>query len=525
MRSAGLYWSIISLEGLRRVDEDATIERDSMRNSVLEGSGLFSFNLPAIFQCAVELGAAFAEEAIAHRRQECDPAEELRQCLDREKVDSSRRCETALQRLMRVLNPRDAHFPIETDYELFLAKRRIGEAWSGEEPRPGWKQEIDLADVTAGGREALMTLGLALADVRGDRQWHERGWELLSAGTWNLWDAMGSNDREAVRELLAETNRLWGWPAASDHEPKPFTGQKATLADPRVLTPDWRTGTTADLDTLNEDLRFRRAHQLARAATMYSTLSLQAPAGTAPSLAEAYDGTAKALVQVWYTKLHVLPVAGADEQLSSLLTRERILLLPWGECATEVAAREAVSTYRQAMEAYTRAELSLRCAVDTGHRCNFADALGWMGEVVRVLEGALSGERLWDQAAAAMSMIIPVDLPRMLEEMRREVSRATVHFLAEAAVASPERIGQDASAEMGPALDKDEVAILTALASAAPQLCWTYDLEGAISLSRKTIGEKLSRLIDLGLADRPMGARKGAVITSQGRAILAQVTR
>jgi hypothetical protein len=81
---------------------------------------------------------------------------------------------------MEVLNPSRAQFP------------------------KGWEDAVNLADATPAARQALMTLGLALADLRGHRQWHERSLELLSAGTWNVWERMKATDRNAVRQLLPD---------------------------------------------------------------------------------------------------------------------------------------------------------------------------------------------------------------------------------------------------------------------------------------------------------------------------------
>lgn len=75
-----------------------------------------------------------------------------------------------------------------------------------------WSRELDFADASPDSRQALRTLGLAVADLRGDGDFAERGRALLSGGAWHLWTGMGNEDRAAVRELLAETHRLWNWP-------------------------------------------------------------------------------------------------------------------------------------------------------------------------------------------------------------------------------------------------------------------------------------------------------------------------
>ena len=165
-------------------------------------SGLHYFDLPSVFQCSVELGEALAANYEA---------------------------ETAQKRLQRVLNPRNVGFP------------------------EAWKQEIDLADATASARQALLTIGLSLADLRGIEQFHQRGKELLSAGTWNLWDGMRLPERNVVRFLLPKAINQWGWPHNdATGEPVPFMGLKATLRDPRVLSSDWWTGDVGTLNALQD---------------------------------------------------------------------------------------------------------------------------------------------------------------------------------------------------------------------------------------------------------------------------------
>jgi len=176
---------------------------------------LFGFNLQTIFRCAVELGAALNDQANGA---------------------TSPEAQVAGERLVRVLNPRQAQFPNNWDWDNFKFQRENGlPSRYAEEPRPGWTQELDLADASPAARQALLTLGLALADLRGDPEWHDRGLDLLSAATWNLWDGMARIDRNAVRDLLSETHRLWAWPATPASEPGPFDGPNATLSDPRVL--------------------------------------------------------------------------------------------------------------------------------------------------------------------------------------------------------------------------------------------------------------------------------------------------
>jgi hypothetical protein len=199
---------------------------------VREVRGLFAFDLHTIFRCAVELGAAVNDQA--------DGA-------------TSPEAQIAGERLRRVLNPRQAEFPCNWDWDNFQHYRENGRPSPyTDEPRPGWAQELDLANASPGARQAMLTLGLALADLRGESEWHDRGRELLAAATWHLWDGMEPIDRNVVRDLLPETHRLWGWPVKPATEPAAFDGPMATLSDARVLTPAWRTSTATALDvTLN----------------------------------------------------------------------------------------------------------------------------------------------------------------------------------------------------------------------------------------------------------------------------------
>jgi hypothetical protein len=194
---------------------------------------LFHFDLRTIFRCAVELGAALHDQP--------DGA-------------ASPEAEIAGKRLRHVLNPHNAVFPSNFAWEEFRAMQEAGMPWiRGKEPRPGWKQELDLSDTCPAARQALLTIGLALADLRGDTRWHRRGEELLSPGTWNLWTGMEFEDREAIRHLLSDTHRVWGWPADPAEEPEPFTGPVATLSDYRILNSSWCTATNADLDAMQQE--------------------------------------------------------------------------------------------------------------------------------------------------------------------------------------------------------------------------------------------------------------------------------
>jgi hypothetical protein len=192
----------------------------------IAAAGLLDFDLPAIFRCAVELAAAVCAETALHPEGEVGAEKEWKQWESgdpkarqqlRERVEASRQCETAMVRLMAVLNPSGAEFPRQ------------------------WQDAVNLADATAAARQALLALGLALADLRGAPQWHERGWMLLSAGTQRLWDQMEEAERKAVRQLLPETYRLWDWRARPRGEPAQCTRPLATILDQRVLTTDWRT--------------------------------------------------------------------------------------------------------------------------------------------------------------------------------------------------------------------------------------------------------------------------------------------
>jgi hypothetical protein len=200
---------------------------------------LIPFDLKKVFTCAVELGAAVDEEKNAQLPDEPQAVEEWlewwRDPQDshglRESVNASQRTETAMRRLLTVLNPREAAFPRD------------------------WSDSIDLADASASARQALRTLGFALADLRGEPTFHKRGMDLLGAGTGNLWDGMAPADREAVRHHLPMTHRLWGWPADPSGDPEPFHGLTASLSDHRIVIPEWRTVTTDHLDAQQKTIR------------------------------------------------------------------------------------------------------------------------------------------------------------------------------------------------------------------------------------------------------------------------------
>jgi hypothetical protein len=362
--------------------------------------GLFRFYLPAIFHCAVELGTVINDQA--------DGA-------------ASREAEITGERLLHVLNPRDAKFPSNFEWADYRARREIDADWRPDiEPRPGWSQELELADCSAAARQALLTIGLGLTDLRGDCQWHSRGWELLSAGTWNLWAGMGTADRNAVRHLLPETNRLWQWPADLAGEPAVFTGPTATMSEPRVLTLGWRTATAAAVNAANDTLRIQREQQLREATGLYATLHTRAPEGVPSPLAAAYETLAVALVHACYLKLQILP-AGPQTRLFPLE-------LPWGRLTIEEAARQAVREHDQARAAYRGMEVLLRAAIEAGSICIYAEALGWIERVASTCERALAAQLPWDQAAATIYSVPAVSPARILEDMRRQTSRAAVQM-------------------------------------------------------------------------------------------------
>jgi hypothetical protein len=318
---------------------------------------------------------------------------------------------------------------------------------SGAEFSKSWEDSVNLANVSLLGRQALMTLGLALADIRGDAPWLERGCQLLSAGTWNLWDAMSPSDRTNVRPLLSETHRLWGWPADPAGEPGPFTGPIASRSDYRILDSDWRTRTQESVDkAINGAFQRGWERRLSLATRRYPHLQILAPEQTPAMLAAAHEAVAGALVRAWYLKLHVLPVVGdADRGNSSDRTRDRRLALPYGYFSFEQAAQQIMNHREQARLAYRKAEVPLRASLDAGSRCIFAAALAWIEEIASVCESALAARLPWDQAAATIYSMRAVDLSQMLEEMRGQTSRATLQM-----VNGVQRTLTEAAAESSP---------------------------------------------------------------------------
>jgi hypothetical protein len=105
------------------------------------------------------------------------------------------------------------------------------------------------------------------------------------------------------------------------------------------------------------------------------------------------------------------------------------LELPYGYLSFEQAARQLMIEREQARSAYRNAEVLLRASLDAGSRCMFAAALAWVEEIVSICESALAEQLPWDQAAVAIYSMRSVDLSQMLEEMRRQTSRAALHKL------------------------------------------------------------------------------------------------
>jgi hypothetical protein len=70
------------------------------------------------------------------------------------------------------------------------------------------------------------------------------------------------------------------------------------------------------------------------------------------------------------------------------------------------------------------------------------------------------------------------------------------------------------------ALDSESLEILEQLKKARPETMTLYSLEAAMSLSLRTLGPLVQKLVNLGLASRPLGRRKGAAITPKGLSCL-----
>jgi hypothetical protein len=71
-----------------------------------------------------------------------------------------------------------------------------------------------------------------------------------------------------------------------------------------------------------------------------------------------------------------------------------------------------------------------------------------------------------------------------------------------------------------PALDEEDVSVLRYLVERAPTLCVLCEIEAGAGVSAKTAGQRLNRLISLGLAIRSRGRRSGATVTDAGSDLL-----
>jgi hypothetical protein len=199
------------------------------------------------------------------------------------------------------------------------------------------------------------------------------------------------------------------------------------LADPdpegtRIIS--WQ-----ELDAQQGAARFHRERRLVAAHNLFPRLPIRAPEQTPPLLAQSYEAVAGALVLAGYLKLHVLPVVGGgDQRTSSDLTRQLRLELPHGVMTFEGAAHRVVEARNQARATYGRAEVPLRAAVEAGGRCMFAAALRWVEAVATPCDLALAGQLPWDQAACAICFLPAVRPFQVLEEMRRQTSRAALQL-------------------------------------------------------------------------------------------------
>jgi hypothetical protein len=118
-------------------------------------------------------------------------------------------------------------------------------------------------------------------------------------------------------------------------------------------------------------------------------------------------------------------------------------------------------------------------------------------------------------ALAARQYVHPIETKRL--ERVREVLEFNRQRLQSTAEPQPAPSVPPTSSAV---VDTIDVAILRALDKYAPQLRDNYDLEGDTNTTRKTIGPRLTTLIEQGLAERPKGPRKGATITSAGKNLL-----
>ncbi len=191
-------------------------------------SPVLQLDFSRILHCAVELGQALAHQNSLETTQESRDGTQTTTLL-MPVLDADQAVETASDRLLCRLNPR----------------------MSGVRD---WSRQLDLADASLECRQAVRTLGLALADIRGE--WKQRGQELLADGAWHLWVEMPPEERASLRNLLVETHRLWGWPVDAQCEPEKYTGPRPTLSDARVIDQNsWRTMRAPYLDQLQQIVR------------------------------------------------------------------------------------------------------------------------------------------------------------------------------------------------------------------------------------------------------------------------------
>lgn len=102
-----------------------------------------------------------------------------------------------------------------------------------------WERQVGLADASPDARQALITLGLAVADIGG--RFPARGRGLLTNGARHLWVGMSAGERDAVRESASEARRLWGWADDRRGRPPRYDGPVPTLRDGRVIDRHWCT--------------------------------------------------------------------------------------------------------------------------------------------------------------------------------------------------------------------------------------------------------------------------------------------
>jgi hypothetical protein len=74
-------------------------------------------------------------------------------------------------------------------------------------------------------------------------------------------------------------------------------------------------------------------------------------------------------------------------------------------------------------------------------------------------------------------------------------------------------------------IDERECQVLAAYRDRSPVLVKNVDIEAATNLSKQTVGEVVSRLIEKGFVCRPRGGRKGATLTSAGVALVDRIRK